>query len=633
MDEPLQGCDVSPVLVPRAKHDIIDVPMEYRAQVQGRCQRQYFKDMVEGKLKDHAQGSSRPAISHWIDEWRQFAVRKIPFTSDGVNLLPHDQAIQIDWRLISNSGVDEGFIRPVIAAGGWPLIPGSSIKGLFRRACREIAPMRVMAWCGGETANGETQPGLLRFHGAWPADEKWKNQLLDVAHPQQKWQVGIQPDDHSANAVVSLHEPRLNIAVSSTDPQLKEDEWKEIRSVLRHALGRGIGGRTCAGYGSSGQLSGDILFQCGLEGQGPAAKLLEGTAEFRPSMFRATIRGMALRLFGGLTDPVTALRIVGQLFGSVGKEEGQNVGLLAMVYTNADTHLDFFGRGSWEQPIYATTGLLQWRLTRLPGSDTATPLLSDLLAALHGLTMSLAGFGRGWRRPDHRIFYQRRYDKTPIGCHWQWSDPSQLPPWIHVQSARDLAQLLERARQVAGQWLEVNHLPTGTPAPWREVLHPQRMRIWTRPASGPADAVAVDWFHQAPEEGDHLSAQSDPMALKRTILAGQMNQVGLIWNRLLPLIGKGQAVQSVAVARPANPLARPTAAALARPGGPSQRQAQTPRPRGVVSIAAHQGDYLESLVLHSLPGNARAEERQQYQRFIAEMNRGASADFQPLDWS
>ena len=125
-----------------------------------------------------------------------------------------------------------------------------------------------------------------------------------------------------------------------------------------------------------------------------------------------------------------------------------------------------------------------------------------------------------------------------------------------------------------------------------------------------------------------------------TILAGQVNQVGLIWNRLLPLLEKGQATQSGAVAKQANPmarpdaaLARPAAAALARPGAPRQRQSQPERPRGVVSIAAHPGAYLESLVLHSLPGDARPEDRQHYQRFIDAMNRGASADFEPLDWS
>jgi CRISPR-associated protein Cmr6 len=604
--------------------------MEYRAQVPGRCQRQFIK------RPSNAPPGWRSDIQRWIDEWVERVDQASPFSGKDLRIVE----VQIDWRLISNSGVDEGIIRPVIGAGGWPLIPGSGIKGLFRRAC---ASHRLERWCGSRCASPDLKPGILRFHGAWPADASWAKGLLDVAHPQQSWQVGFTQGLKSPSAfgVVSLHRPKLRIGLSCSDPELSPREWEEIVETLNRALSAGIGGRTCMGYGSSGRLSGDVLFQCSLEGQGPAAKLLDGTAEFRPTMFRAAIRGMALRLFGGLADPETAQRIVGELFGSLSREEGQHVGFLATAYTDAETNLGSFGRGSWEQPIYATSGLLQWRLTRSPGSDAATALLADLVAALHGLTMSLGGFGKGWRRPDHRIFiFDPVYDKTPLGCHWQWSEPGQLPPWIHVQSARDLARLLQRSRQLASQWLEVNQRRSGTPAPWREVLNPQRMKIWTRTASGPTDAEAVAWFHQAPSEGDHSTVQSDPRDLKRTILAGQVNQVGLIWNRLLPLLEKGQATQSGAVAKQANPmtrpdaaLARPAAAALARPGAPRQRQSQPERPRGVVSIAAHPGAYLESLVLHSLPGDARPEDRQHYQRFIDAMNRGASADFEPLDWS
>ena len=405
--------------------------MEYRAQLPGRCQRQYIK------RPPNAPPGWRSDLQRWIDEWVERVDRNSPFSAKDLRIVE----AQIDWRLISNSGVDEGIIRPVIGAGGWPLIPGSGIKGLFRRAC---APNHLERWCGGACASGDLSPGILRFHGAWPADASWLTGLLDLAHPQQNWQVGFTHgrESHSAFGVVSLHRPKLRIALSCSDPELSQSEWEEIVETLKRALRAGIGGRTCVGYGSTGRLSGDVLFQCGLEGQGPAAKLLDvsDSAEFRPTMFRAAIRGMALRLFGGLTDPGTALRIVGEIFGSLSREEGQNVGLLATAYTEADTNLGSFGRGGWEQPIYATSGQLQWRLTRSPGPDSATPLLAELLAALHGLTMSLAGFGRGWRRPDHRIFYVRQYDKTPIGCHWQWREPAQLPAWIDVQSVRDLAR-------------------------------------------------------------------------------------------------------------------------------------------------------------------------------------------------
>ena len=355
------------------------VPLEYRAQAPGRCQRQFIK-----KPKDALPGWRSP-MEEWLDQWVERVDRKSPFTSAGLRTVE----VQIDWRLISNSGVDEGVIRPVMGAGGWPLIPGSSIKGLFRRACHKEAPDRLMKWCGGVIATGEEpklMPGLLRFHGAWPVDAKWTANLLDVAHPQQNWQVGFTQgrERHPAFGVVSLHRPKLQIALSSAS-SLEEQEWQEIETTLRVALDMGMGGRTCVGYGSSGRLKGDLLFECALEGQGPAAKLLDETPEFRPTMFRAAIRGMALRLFGGVTDPKTARMVVGRLFGSISPEDDKtvNVGLLATAYTDATCEFGSSGWPNYRQDTYATSGRLQWRQMRPYAKGEDEALVAELLRALH----------------------------------------------------------------------------------------------------------------------------------------------------------------------------------------------------------------------------------------------------------
>jgi CRISPR-associated protein Cmr6 len=459
---------------------------------------------------------------------------------------------------------------------------------------------------------------------------------------------------------VSLYQPKLLIGLSCAAADGSKDhldgkEWEDIKTTLRAALEMGIGGRTCVGYGSSGALKGDLLFECLLEGQGPAPKLLNGAAEFRPNMFRAAIRGMALRLFGGVTDARTARQVVGRLFGSISPDDDKdvNVGLLATAYTDASWELGSFGWPKYRQPTYATSGRLQWRLTRSCAKVEHQALLAELLSALHGLTMSLGGFGRGWRRPDHRIFYQG-YDKTPIGCHWQWRDASSLPPFIHVQSQDDLARLLQTSQRLARRWLDATRQATGDPAPWRELIHPTQMNIWTRQATDPKDAEAVAWFHRemggdrgrremADDRGG--SKPNDPCNLKTSDLAGRMNQVGLIWNRLLPLLGSGQAPSSPKAAQPASPLARPAnptarpANPLARPPGvtrgrPAAGRQPAGQSQGDVSIAAHQGAYLEVLVLHPLPPDgARAEAKQHHQDFIDEMNRGAGASFHPLPWT
>jgi CRISPR-associated protein Cmr6 len=602
------------------------VPMEFRAQAPGRCQRQFIK-----KPKDAPEGW-RSDIQIWIDEWVERLDGRRPFTTSGLRLIE----APVNWRLISNSGVDEGIIRPVIGAGGWPLIPGSGIKGLFRRACPEEKRLR---WCGSDCGEGDLSPGILRFHGAWPAEASWTAGLLDVAHPQQEWQVGIgKGKSGGAFGVVSLHKPRLLIGISCTDPSLSVAEWEEIETTLQRALRRGIGGRTCVGYGSSGRLSGELIFECALEGQGPAAKLLDGTAEFRPTMFRAAIRGMALRLFGGLTDEKTAREAVGRLFGSLNREEGQNVGLLATAYTEASSDLGTYGRGSWEQPIFATSGRLQWRQMRFCQKGEDEALLAELLAALHGITMSLGGFGKSWRRPDHRIFFPK-YGKTPIGCHWQWREVERLPGWIHVQSEAQLGSLLQRSRSLASHWLKGTGQRLGDPAPWREVIDPRVMRIWIREAQRSDDAEAVYWFHN-PKEGEN---QRDARDLRKSVLAGRVNQVGLIWNRLLPLLEAGEtnsaapgsrppspfARPGTAMARPANPMSRPAGGAMARPSAMRQ---STAAPRGEVSIDAHSGRFLESLVLHACPPETLPDDRKHHQQLIDSLDRGAGANFKRLEW-
>lgn len=592
-------------LIPQIKARL--VPMEFRAQARGRCQRQDRKS---------------PDIQLWIEEWIKGADKKTKFNPHAFHVVE----AKVDWRLISNSGVDEGFIRPVIGAGGWPMIPGSSVKGLFRRACsRSCTTDQLEEWCGSSDAE---KPGVLRFHGAMVNDSGWKVNLLDVAHPQQNWQIGFDGggESHNANAIVSLYKPILHIALSSSK-ELGQSEWAEIDATLKRALELGLGGRTAAGYGSTGKLTGNVVFQCRLEGQGTASKLLlktpespNGIPEFRPNMFRAAIRGMALRLFGGLTSERTARDVVGKLFGSLGGEDDQYVGLLATIYADSDTKLGSYGFGALSQPTYVTQGQLQWRMARQCQNGEDEMLLADLIACLHGITMSLGGFGRGWRRPDHQIFYPD-YRKMPIGCHWEWREPERLPQLVRIQSTSDLSKLIGQSRKIASLWLKATGCSQGQTAAWREIIHPEKMMIWTRHASNAEDAKAIRWFHQ-PRDGE---PPHDARDLRKSKLAGQMNLVGRIWNRLIPLASGKQAfpISSSTVSssiRNRAASARPASGALARPSN-GKNVVDT---RGEVLMNYASGPFLESLVLFP--------EQQYSPDFIKLMDRGADEDFQRLEW-
>lgn len=530
------------------------VPMEYRAQIEHRCKRQYPKT-----------GDAEA----WVKEWIAASSPQFPFSAKNLRLL----TVRIDWRLVSNSGIDEGVIRPVIAAGGWPVIPGSSIKGLFRRACTRENSKR---WCGSspERSHGqEGSPGILRFHGAWPTDPHWQDRLLDVVHGQQRWQIWDPDFDrqlyrwnpkirHNANAIISLYRPELSVAVSTNDQAVDEKEWSTIMETLQVALSHGIGGRTCAGYGSTGGASSHVIFECGLEGQGIASTLLsKDQGEFRPNLFRAAIRGMALRLFGGLCNGSQAREQTGHLFGSIDRlDGGLQRGLLESRFIENTVAIQPWSSGQLLSHCFATQGRLQWHLTRDDLDGNKVDSLAHLVASLHALVFCLGGVGRSWRRADHFIFYPDYYrqneDKPAIGCHWQWRDPAILfdhPDWA-IDSANMLSELVCTARRHAIHWLQsrsvtCDGLGLDSIAPWREVIHPAHMAIWMRKAQSITDSEAIHWFHQRPQR--NADGRKDPRGLKASSIAGHVQgrndprftEVSRIWHRMLPCANAPSLVQ------------------------------------------------------------------------------------------
>ena len=93
------------------------VPMMYRAQVEGRCQLQRLVPADDA--------------TRWAEEWIGETYPEAPQFSEDVG----PRSPTVTWRFVTNGGQDDGIIRPVIGARGWPFYPGSSMKGLFRQAC------------------------------------------------------------------------------------------------------------------------------------------------------------------------------------------------------------------------------------------------------------------------------------------------------------------------------------------------------------------------------------------------------------------------------------------------------------------------------------------------------------------
>jgi CRISPR-associated protein Cmr6 len=496
------------------------VPMMFRAQVGGRCQLQRL-------IKNQD-----PDIVQWADEWVDKVYPELPALGEQVKTRDYT----IAWRLITNSGVDDSVIRPVIGARGWVFYPGSSMKGLFRRGCTKA---QAQKYCGRTLKPGDWAPGSLRFQGGYPIDTSWTEGLVDIVHPQQGWQVEDQSKKSSAFAQISLYKPTLRFGISSTDA---ETDWDEVWAIWEKAIATGLGSRVCAGYGhveTTGKAVGErILYSTKLKGQGQAPKLLTGVAEFRPNMFRSGLRGHALRIFGGLTDGKTAVRLVEELFGGV---SGKGVvGLVGLRFQESSLAMPKFQEGtSYEQTGYEVEGELKLLLTRdLAAADEAA--LKKLLGQLMRFGMVLGGFGKSWRRSDHRLFFEEYYDndryKPLIGCHWQWQGDSALR-WGAVRELAELRGLIDRLRQVAQEWMQLRGVVANPArsADWRETWHPENVQVWGRMADSREESEAIRWLHGAYQPAIVAGQRSGSIYDSQSkTLTGRVGQVGRLWHRMYP---------------------------------------------------------------------------------------------------
>lgn len=506
-----------------------DVSMMFRAQVDGRCQ---IHRIDPDRDKNDPQD-----CEIWANEWVEEASEHIPAFGDDIQT----QDAEISWRFITNSGQDAGVIRPVIGARGLPFYPGSSMKGAFRQACKKRLPDRVDRYCGDRAT---LLPGILRFHGSYPTSAAWTKNLVDIVHPQQGWQVQSVDTTHKdggAFAQISLYQPRLRFGISSTI-ELPEAEWKEIWNIWNVALSNGIGCRVSAGYGKPMVKPESALYTRVLTGQGTASMLINKIPEFRPNIFRSALRGHALRIFGGLTDADTANAIVNQLFGGI--QPDAVWGLLGMEFRQLENFDPKRHGRQGHQYHYTVKGEMTWCLTQAIESEKEDAL-KKLVFSLMRFAMLLGGFGKGWRRVDHRKFYDNEnYDKL-IGCHWTWRDPVFMKNEPEDQ-LNEVAGLINRVQGAAEGWMRLwGYEPNRDRATsWREAWCKERVQVWGRVAEYKGDSVAIGWLHQGYDEvlqGGNLVPNKQ---LKKTVVAGFLGnkhnptRIGRVWHRMYPVIRK-----------------------------------------------------------------------------------------------
>jgi CRISPR-associated protein Cmr6 len=508
------------------------VPLAFRAQIDGRCQLQRINTRIPGQDND---------AYLWAKEWLKGAAKYPPNFGQQVKTKDY----QITWRFVTNSGQDEGIIRPVIGGKGHAFYPGSSMKGAFRRAFRKRFPNerdRLQHYCGSPAGDSETKPGILRFHGAYPIDDSWqKDSIVDVVHPQESWQV---ESNRSGGAffMISLLRPTLKFGISSNE-KLSKEKWDEIWSVWETALGYGIGSRVSAGYGQIAKHEANKILSVYLKGEGLISKRVDGSSEFRPNMFKAALRGHTLRLFGGVVDENTAQALTKKLWGGFAGRDGSIVGELGIAFDYQENCLNI--KQSGRIPRYE---LATGQLDILAFKSTITPKrhqeLTEFVTKLIQFSMIVGGFGKSWRRASHRKFYSNSSycdNKQDIGCHWEFAGDSDKL-YVLFNSPESISTYFQGLHTYIKSWItkelqRENKTFKASPTNWREAwCNSNKAQVWIRfdndkkPVSD-----ALDWLHL---QGDQNNA------LKKTHLSGEMGTIGRIWQRMYPGNIKPQASQA-----------------------------------------------------------------------------------------
>jgi len=517
-----------------------DVPLMFQAPIPERGKIQYAGDPEPAKK--------------WVSQWLEGAPAKPPEVVQDKDILlwkrcpqPPMGALpgfgkvkqvweyQIDWRLVTNSGQDKDVILPVIGAKGMPFFPGSSMKGLFLRACPVEKRSR---YCGGEVRQSgqvSTKPGLLRFHGGYPTDMNWAqvDRLVDIVHGQQKAQVEGAARS-SANVLLSLYRPKMKFGFSSVKP-IADTEWREIQAIWEAALMLGLGSRVSAGYGYvEGLVNEDrTLLRVHLKGKGLAPTLLTKKEEFRPNVFKAALRGHTLRILGGLTNATQAKLLTQKIWGGIeGGRRGNEpvVGSLGVQLVKSDVVLGKHEQGGRSQPTYD----FQSGELCIVKTKECSLELEKFVTALVQFAMLLGGFGKSWRRSHHKIFYPEYLQnpaKSMIGCHWEFLPESSN---LTVTAAKpDLGKIQQFLREelpgAAQAWMRSEGVMPGGLADWRESWVSGRVRVYGRLADGEKGSVAIHWFHDDESEPGRW--------IKKTALGGSMGRTGRIWHRMYPRYG------------------------------------------------------------------------------------------------
>ena len=199
-----------------------------------------------------------------------------------------------------------------------------------------------------------------------------------------------------------------------------------------------------------------------------------------------------------------------------------------------------------KEDVYETKGVLRWRLTQNISAEKQKSL-TKLIEALMRFSLLLGGFGKSWRRADHRLFfkdYYKRQRKSLIGCYWQWHNKSLNEFDLIINSANVnkspeiIADFIDETLETAKEWMQHQEIKPSPNrhADWREAWHHSKVQVWGGIAEDSDDSFAIRWFH-GPYQSEKSIYKSD---LTGRLERGGKTKIGRIWHRMYPIAEQGK---------------------------------------------------------------------------------------------
>jgi CRISPR-associated protein Cmr6 len=314
---------------------------------------------------------------------------------------PEDKRHPEDKR---NVGDNWQYLRELPLHG---YIPGASIRGVVRAWAKQRPKIKPrMYHLLGYQDDDTISAGKIEFLDAWP--EKPTKLTLDIVNPQEPFQVYHQGQSTPlslytlGNGKASIP---VTVAIRGIPGRATQVDVQEVWSWVQQALSLyGVGSRTASGYGSI-QIDNPLppildpgcaikTFEFSLYSQGSAGPNMR-TMELRPSHWRGWLRSWMLRFLLGVMSQSDAETTVGELLGTLEPESRKGCVRLQIVKGKT------WGTCSDNQPtFYLWKG--QLKIT------APSEILNKIILPVVCFAVMVGGVGRGWRRPLHIFWMQKR---------------------------------------------------------------------------------------------------------------------------------------------------------------------------------------------------------------------------------